>query len=142
MGAANTIPGALLNPANYSVLPVYLGSEKPLCEGPKILPIIDLQFAQIERYFLDYTNQMKAGRMSLIQMVYLDCSNLGNGPGGLMFETSTGQRIWSKAGTQGYYPILAMDGRVTVECHAGGEATIILMNFLVPPIVWTSELFV
>lgn len=139
MGA---ITFANLNAQNMSTLPVFAGSEKPLCEGPKILPILNLSFATIERYLLDFSNQMKVGRMSLVQSAFIDASDLGNNPGGLLVEfQGTGQHIFAASQTQGYYPVLASDPlRVVFECHAGGEATIILCNFMMPPCVWHSEL--
>ena len=140
--ALSTITFAYLNALNLSTLPVYSGTEKPLCEGPRILPVLNLSFATIQRYELDYSNQMKTGRMSLVQSAYIDASNIGGGPGGLLIEfPNTGQHIFAHGATQGYYPCLASDPlRVVFECHAGGLATIIFCNFMVPPIVWQSDL--
>jgi hypothetical protein len=103
---------------------------------------MNLSFATIERYELDYSNQMKVGRMSMVQSAFIDASNLGSGPGGLLVEfPTTGQHIFAGRETQGYYPCLASDPlKVVFECHAGGLATIIFCNFMVPPVVWHSDL--
>lgn len=139
--AAPTIPFQQINAANLSTLAVFSGSEKPLCEGPRILPITGLNFATVQRYALDFSNQMKVGRMSMVQSAYIDASNIGSGPGGLMLEMSTGQYIFAAAQTQGFYPVLIQDPfRIVIQCAAGGLATVIFTNFMVPPCVWHSEL--
>jgi hypothetical protein len=138
--ATASIPFQQIQAQRLSTLAVY-GGGKPLCEGPRILPVTSLSFATIQRYELDYSNQMKVGRMSMIQSAYIDASNLGSGPGGLMVEFSTGQYIQASPQTQGFYPVLVQDPfRVVFQCGAGGLATIIFANYMIPPCVWHSTL--
>jgi hypothetical protein len=138
--AAPTIGFQQIVAHNLSTLAVY-GGGKPLCEGPRILPVTSLSFETIQRYELDYSNQMKVGRMSMIQSCYIDASNLGSGPGGLMVEFTTGMYIQASPQTQGFYPCLVQDPfRVVIQCGAGGLATIIFANFMIPPCVWHSTL--
>lgn len=135
-----TIPGAIIASQNLSTLAVF-GGDKPLCEGPRVLPILGISFANIERYELDYTNQMATGRISMVQSVWIDASNLGNGPGPIMvLFVGIGQRILANPRTQGFYPVMAaVPFRVVIECHAGGLADIIFANYVIPPAVWASQ---
>lgn len=133
MGTAGAIP---INATNLSTLAVY-GGDKPLCEGPRILPLLNLDFGQSDNYSLDYSNQMKQGRMSMIQTVYID--NSQNDAAATVILT-TGQQITAKGRTQGYYNCLVQDPfRATFSSPGGALVSFIFLNFQIQPAQWLTQ---
>ena len=135
---ASLIPGSVIYAQNLSVLAVY-GDDRPLCEGHRILPLINLDFSANNLYSLDFSNQMRIGRMSMVQTVFIDTSSLGPGPGPVSVQFTTGQVILANPRTQGFYPVMAQEPfRVVMESMAGGTATIIFANYVIYPTIWPS----
>lgn len=133
MGTAGAIP---INATNLSTLAVY-GGDKPLCEGPRILPILNLDFGQSDFYSLDYSNQMKQGRMSMVQTVFIDNSQ---NDAAVTVMMTTGQQIVVKGRTQGYYNCLVQDPfKVSFGSPGGARVSIIFCNFQVQPAQWLTQ---
>lgn len=133
MGTAGAIP---INASNLSTLAVY-GSDRPLCEGPRILPILNIDFGTNPVYSLDYSNQMKQGRMSMVQTVFIDNSQ---NDAAVTVTMSTGQQIVAKGRTQGYYSCLVQDPfRVAFESPGGAKVSFIFLNFQLQPAQWLTQ---
>jgi hypothetical protein len=133
MGMAGATP---INSANLSTLAVY-GGDRPLCEGPRILPILNIDFSTVTTYSLDYSNQMKMGRMSMIQTVYIDNSQ---NDGAATVMLSTGQQITAKGRTQGFYNCLAQEPfKVSFESTGGARVSFIFLNFSIQPAQWATQ---
>lgn len=128
--------GVSINAQALATLAVY-GGDKPLCEGPRILPILNIDFGANSIYSLDYSNQMKTGRLSMIQTVYVDNSQ---NDAAVTVMLTTGQRITAKGRTQGYYSALAQEPfKVSFESDGGGMVSIIFLNFAVQPAQWLCQ---
>ena len=122
--------GVSINAQGLSTLSVY-GGDKPMCEGPRILPILNIDFGLSSVYSLDYSNQMKTGRMSMVQTVFIDNSQ-NDAPVTVML--TTGQRVTAKGRTQGYYSALAQDPfKASFESDGGAIVSIFFLNFPVQP---------
>lgn len=128
--------GAAINAINLTTFSVY-GGDKPLCEGPRILPILNIDFGANSIYSLDYSNQMKVGRMSMIQTCYIDNSQ---NDASVTIALTTGQRITAKGRTQGFYSALAQEPfKVSFESDGGALVTIIFLNYAVQPAQWLTQ---
>ena len=128
--------GVSINALSLPTLAVF-GGDKPLCEGPRILPILNIDFGANNIYTLDYSNQMKTGRLSMIQTVYIDNSQ---NDAAVTVTMTTGQRVTAKGRTQGFYSALAQDPfRVTMESDGGAMVSVIFLNFPVQPAQWLCQ---
>lgn len=133
MGMAGSIP---INATNLSTLAVY-GGDKPLCEGPRILPILNIDFGVNPVYSLDYSNQMKVGRMSMVQTVFVDNSQ---NDAAVNVMLSTGQQIVVKGRTQGYYNCLVQDPfKCSFSSPGGAKVSFIFLNFQIQPAQWLCQ---
>ena len=133
MGMAGSTP---LNATHLSTLAVY-GGDKPICEGPRILPLLNVDFGQTNLYSLDYSNQMKIGRMSMVQTVFVDASQSDSS---VMVQLSTGQQIVVKGRTQGFYSCLAQEPfKCNFQSDGGAKVSFIFLNFTVAPAQWATQ---
>ena len=133
MGMAGSTP---INAVHLSTLAVY-GGDKPICEGPRILPLLNIDFSQTNLYSLDYSNQMKVGRMSMVQCVFVDASN---SDASVTVQLSTGQQIVVKGRTQGFYSCLAQEPfKCNFMSEGGAKISFIFLNFPVPPAQWATQ---
>lgn len=125
-----------INALNLSTLAVY-GGDRPLCEGPRILPLLNIDFTQAALYSLDYSNQMKTGRMSMVQSVFIDNSQ---NDASAVVMLSTGQQIIAKGRTQGFYSCLAQEPfKVSFESQGGAKVSFIFCNFSIQPAQWATQ---
>jgi hypothetical protein len=128
--------GVAINALQLSTLAVY-GGDRPLCEGPRILPVLNVDFGVSNIYSLDYSNQMKTGRLSMIQTLYIDNSQ-NDAPATVTL--TTGQRVTAKGRTQGFYSALAQEPfKVVFESDGGAKASFIFMNFAIQPAQWLTQ---
>lgn len=126
-----------INALNLSTPSVYGGDERSLCEGPRIVPVLNVDFSVATTYTLDYSNQMKAGRISRIQTVFVDASAI---TGSVAVVMTTGQQIVVKGGTQGYFYCLAQEPfKVSMTSASTGKASFIFCNFTIEPAQWSSQ---
>lgn len=133
MGMSGGVP---INALALATLSVY-GGDRPMCEGPRILPILNIDFSLNPIYSLDYSNQMRVGRMSMIQTVYVDNSQ---NDAQVTVTLTTGQRITAKGRTQGFYSALAQEPfRVAFESDGGALVSFIFMNFPIQPAQWLTQ---
>jgi hypothetical protein len=105
-------------------------------EGPRVIPLL-LDFTSTDTYTFDgqlvqATNEL----ISILQTVFIDLStsnvNLTLTVGG------TGQNIVAKAGTQGYYSVLAPNPlRLSFSCPGGPLVPLMLMNMPIAGAVWS-----
>lgn len=131
------MPGSVaINALNLSTLAVY-GGDKPLCEGPRILPLLNVDFSANPSYSLDYSNQMRVGRMSMVQTVYIDASN---SDASVTVSISTGQQITAKGRTQGFYSCLAQEPfKASFQSDGGARVSFIFLNFQLQPAQWATQ---
>ena len=94
--------GAPISPTSLAT--VVTPNQLVPAEGPKVMPIL-LNFTNSTAFQLDLTLQEQQAYISMVQTVYIDASAATAEI--TLTIPGTGQVIKAKAGTQGYYPVLA-----------------------------------
>lgn len=104
-------------------------------EGPKIVPL-DLDFTTNDSYFLDTELiQSQARLISMLQSIYVDLAT--STVDLTMVVEGTRQRFIFKAGTQGYYTVLAPNPlRITFTCAGGPALRVHLINVAIAGATW------
>lgn len=88
----------------------------------------------------DLTNEQAQGQIEFVQSVYID--NADNAQKfTLQILEGNVQRIVAKANTQGYYPLIAPNGKLSYSASTTGNVNIniIWMNIFVNTIVWPTQ---
>jgi len=106
-------------------------------EGPKAIPLL-LNFANAAEFTLDLTNIVERAFISMIQTIFVDAS--GATVDTIITMNGTNQKIKAKAGTQGYYSVLAPNPpKFTFDNSSGADVVpIFLINAPVPGVVWST----
>lgn len=108
-------------------------------DGPKAIPIIlDYTGGTITTYVFDYQNLQQRGFFAMCQTLYIDMSKSSNDL--TVTVGGTGQLITAKAGTQGYYPVLAANPlKLQFDSLVNGSLIpVFVMNSAVSGSVWTA----
>jgi len=115
----------------------YLTSNGALpCEGTKAYPFL-LDFTQSNAYKIDLTQQWQQKQFVTLQTAWIDNSD-NDSPLELICST-TSQRIVANPRTQGFYVLLQPTPPVLqVQSDGALVVEIILLNFYIPPTVWTD----
>jgi hypothetical protein len=73
-------------------------------EGPRCIPLTQLDFTAQAGYSMDLTQVQRQDRLTIVQTIFVD--NSGN-PGAVTITFGgTGQVIVANPNTQGYYPVM------------------------------------
>jgi hypothetical protein len=126
----------MVNQGALSSIAVY-GAQIPR-EGPKAVSV-PLNFVTNDQYTLDYGNEQYLGRLSMVQTIFVDASNV-DVP--VQVQVSgTNQVIIARGRTQGYYAVCAANPfRATFTCAGGGAPVQIqLLNYPVTSAQWPSQ---
>lgn len=124
---------AVANPSGAGLTAIPNGALP--CEGTKAFPFT-LDFTTTNAYLFDLTQQFNQKQFTTLQTVYIDNSN--NGSRTDIVCNGTGQVISAPPFTQGYYDILQPTPQKFAVQSAGNVAVgIQLLNFYIPPAVWT-----
>jgi hypothetical protein len=124
---------AIANPAGN--IPALNGSLP--CEGTKVFPYI-LDFTGGKNaYAIDLSQQAQQKQFTTLQTVYVD--NSANTAALQIICGTTGQIITCPALSQGYFAILQpMPPQFQVQTTGNLILTIQLLNFYIPPCVWST----
>lgn len=122
----------IANPSgNFSVL----NGSTP-CEGTKAYPF-NLDFTANSAYLVDLTQQYQQKQFTTLQTVWID--NKDNDNDLEIICGTTSQRIIAPGGTQGFYAMLQPSPpKFTVQTSGSLIVNIALLNFYIPPVVWTD----
>lgn len=111
---------------------VYIGLVP--CNGPKAVPI-PLNFAAASQYEVDATNLNLQDWIEAVQSIYID--NKDNNGAVIVTCRTSNQVLTVPAGAQAYLPVLQPNPPdLNFVSLGSGIATIQLMNFYMPPLVW------
>lgn len=107
-------------------------------EGPKMVPFI-ANFPTAASYLIDLTLTMQQTRITVIQSMFLDCSQATAST--TVSVQGTQLVIELEAGDQGYFPLLVPEtgAKITVASASTKPVTIILLNVPVPASVWHTS---
>jgi hypothetical protein len=108
-------------------------------EGRKTLPI-SLAFTVAVPNQVIYLQQLQTnfGKFTGVQTMYVD--NADNAADVIITMPETQQRIIAKANTQGYYPVLSVQGSAVFNFNCAANITVAaqLLNFMVAPATWSA----
>lgn len=107
-------------------------------EGPKAIPLV-LDFTASDSYLLDYGNQQRLNKITMVQTVFIDAS-LSDVPVSVSVQ-GLNQVITAKGRTQGYYPVCCPNPlKLVFTCITGPAGVIIiLLNYPVSPCQWDTQ---
>lgn len=107
-------------------------------EGPVAVPYL-LDFSgSVTEYDFDFLLPVQQGKISQINTLYVDCSLATSDITCVVQQTN--QKLMFKAGTQGYYPILATNPpRFTFTSEADNAVIpVFFLNVPISGVVWTA----
>jgi hypothetical protein len=105
-------------------------------EGPKAIPLLLDYTGAVTEYDLDLLQTIQQGFISMVQTLYIDLSQSSNDL--TVVVNGSNQIVVAKAGTQGYYQVLAPNpAKFAFQSASGGVIIpVFLINVPIAGVVW------
>ena len=105
------------------------------CEGAKVLPYV-MDFSAASQYDFDLTGQYQGNQFTTLQCAYID--NSANGSSLTISMNVTNQTIVVPKNSCGYFTlVMPAPPKLSVTTAGLVKVYMALMNFYIPPTVWS-----